>query len=311
MTANGGSMATRWKLRSSWSLPKQVSIRHRSERPGQDSTRSPSISRHQFMASLHRDPAGDVSIVVKGAPRAHHRDVRFMNERPMMTARSSPTSGWPTSKPSPLAAQRVLAIATKSIDASTTAIDFDDVENGLTLLGLVGLIDPPRKEAVAAVKACRDAGVHVKMITGDHAITAGAIAKELGLENPDNVLTGVELDRLDDDALRTPCQGHRGLRAHQPGAQASAGPSAAGRGHDRRDDRRRRQRCARLEARRCRHRHGAKGQRGGERSLRDRAGRRQFRDHRRGRARRPHRLPTTSRRRSCSFCRPVAARRLS
>jgi magnesium-transporting ATPase (P-type) len=99
--------------------------------------------------------------------------------------------------------QRVLAIATKPVDRSKTEIGFDDVDGDLTLLGFVGLIDPPRKEAIASVQTCRKAGIQVKMITGDHAITAAAIGRELGLENPSTVLLGVELDELDDKTLRS------------------------------------------------------------------------------------------------------------
>lgn len=68
----------------------------------------------------------------------------------------------------------------------------------MTLLGLLGLLDPPRPEAVAAVAECRSAGIQVKMITGDHASTAVAVAAQMGLQQPDRVLTGAEIDRLDD-----------------------------------------------------------------------------------------------------------------
>ena len=71
----------------------------------------------------------------------------------------------------------------------------------MTLLGLVGLIDPPRAEAIAAVADCRGAGIMVKMITGDHAATAGAIAAQIGLAEPGRVLTGKDLDRFDDAVL--------------------------------------------------------------------------------------------------------------
>lgn len=71
----------------------------------------------------------------------------------------------------------------------------------LMLLGLVGLIDPPRDEAIAGVADCRSAGIAGKMITGDHAGTARAIARQLGLQNSDTVLTGADLDRLDDAEL--------------------------------------------------------------------------------------------------------------
>ena len=162
----------------------------------------PFDSRHQFMASLHRAPNGDARIIVKGAPErivamcGHERgadgEYALVDDKWRAEIESIASRG-----------QRVLAIAAKSVAASTTTIGFGDVENGLTLLGLVGLIDPPREDAVTAVKTCRDAGVQVKMITGDHAITAAAIAQALGLENPSNVLTGVEIDQLDDDALRS------------------------------------------------------------------------------------------------------------
>ena len=72
----------------------------------------------------------------------------------------------------------------------------------LTLLGLVGMIDPPRREAIAAVAECRGAGIRVKMITGDHAKTAAAIGKQIGLQNADKVLTGADLDGMGDASLR-------------------------------------------------------------------------------------------------------------
>lgn len=75
------------------------------------------------------------------------------------------------------------------------------LEDGLDLLGLVGLIDPPRPEATAAVAECRAAGIQVKMITGDHAGTAAAIARKIGLDHPDRVLTGHDIDKLDDAQL--------------------------------------------------------------------------------------------------------------
>jgi magnesium-transporting ATPase (P-type) len=76
------------------------------------------------------------------------------------------------------------------------------LQDGLVLLGVVGLIDPPRPEAIDAVRDCRAAGIRVKMITGDHAVTAGAIASQLGLANPGRVATGKDIDGLDGTALR-------------------------------------------------------------------------------------------------------------
>ncbi|TQV68110.1 cation-transporting P-type ATPase [Denitrobaculum tricleocarpae] len=160
----------------------------------------PFDSQHRFMASLHHDHEGHVRIVVKGAPErllemcSWQRngdedgalDQRYWSE----TAEKIAARG-----------QRVLAVAAKPGRDSQIDLKFGDVEDGLTFLGLFGLIDPPREEAIAAVANCRAAGIAVKMITGDHAGTAVAVARQLGLENADAVLTGAELDAISDENL--------------------------------------------------------------------------------------------------------------
>ena len=99
-------------------------------------------------------------------------------------------------------ALRVLAVACKEIDALPDARTPDTLETGLTFLGLVGMIDPPRPEAKAAVATCRRAGIKPVMITGDHVVTASAIARELGiLTDGDRAITGAELDAMTDDEL--------------------------------------------------------------------------------------------------------------
>ncbi len=96
-------------------------------------------------------------------------------------------------------ALRVLAVAYKEIDALPENISSETLENGLAFMGLVGMIDPPRPEAKEAVKICRRAGIKPVMITGDHVVTASAIAKELGiLEEGDRSVTGAELDAMSD-----------------------------------------------------------------------------------------------------------------
>jgi magnesium-transporting ATPase (P-type) len=89
----------------------------------------------------------------------------------------------------------------KQAEAHRSELDVEDVDGSLTLLGLFGLMDPPREEAIAAVRTCRAAGMRVKMITGDHAATASSIGRQVGLEHADEALTGAELDRLDDTEL--------------------------------------------------------------------------------------------------------------
>lgn len=99
-------------------------------------------------------------------------------------------------------ALRVLAVGYKIIDELPEELTSEELENGLTFMGLVGMIDPPRPEAKEAVKICRGAGIKPVMITGDHVVTASAIAKELGiLLEGDKAITGAELDLMTDEEL--------------------------------------------------------------------------------------------------------------
>lgn len=99
-------------------------------------------------------------------------------------------------------ALRVLAIAYKEIDYIPENCTSENLENGLTFMGLVGMIDPPRPEAKEAVAVCRKAGIKPVMITGDHVVTASAIAKELGILNGnDRAITGSQLDAMTDSEL--------------------------------------------------------------------------------------------------------------
>ena len=99
-------------------------------------------------------------------------------------------------------ALRVLAIGYKEIDEVPENPTSEELENGLTFMGLVGMIDPPRPEAKEAVSVCRRAGIKPVMITGDHVVTASAIAKELGiLHDGDRAITGSELDAMTDREL--------------------------------------------------------------------------------------------------------------
>ncbi|MDO4553012.1 MAG: calcium-translocating P-type ATPase, PMCA-type [Bacillota bacterium] len=99
-------------------------------------------------------------------------------------------------------ALRVLAVAWKEIDAVPETPSSEELEKGLHFLGLVGMIDPPRPEAKAAVATCRQAGIKPVMITGDHVVTASAIARELGiLQEGDRAVTGAELDAMDEEEL--------------------------------------------------------------------------------------------------------------
>ncbi|MEK0085846.1 HAD-IC family P-type ATPase [Benzoatithermus flavus] len=157
----------------------------------------PFESEHRFMATLHHDHTGRRFLYVKGAPE------RIV----AMCAREHGPEGDVPIDPARWQAelsaiarrgQRVLGLARKEMPPTTTMLAFADVEaGGCTLLCLFGIVDPPRREALAAVAACREAGIRVKMITGDHPDTALAIARQFRLENTDVALTGGDLDALD------------------------------------------------------------------------------------------------------------------
>lgn len=100
-------------------------------------------------------------------------------------------------------ALRVLAIAYKEYDEMPTNISSEELEEGLTLAGLVGLIDPPREEVAIAIAKCKEASIRTVMITGDHITTACAIAKQLGImREGDDALTGTELGKISDEELK-------------------------------------------------------------------------------------------------------------
>ncbi len=160
----------------------------------------PFDSAHKFMATLHEHRDGSATVYVKGAPErilAMCGQVRTRDgTRPIDLAHWQRVIEELAGE-----AMRTLAIACKDAPGDSRRLDLDDVEDGLTLLGIVGMLDPPRPEARAAVEACRSAGITVKMITGDHAATARAIAAQLGMRG-DSALTGADLDRTDAAGLR-------------------------------------------------------------------------------------------------------------
>ena len=169
----------------------------RSERPRTDVI--PFESEHRFMATLHHDHAGHGTIYLKGAPEKvlalcdshHHVDGEAALDLDFWHARMHEAAA---------DGMRLLAIARRTGLVST--LEFDDVESGgFTLLAVLALSDPPREEAIRAVAACRAAGIRVKMITGDHAATAQAIGRQLGLGEGAQALTGADIERLNDDEL--------------------------------------------------------------------------------------------------------------
>ena len=163
----------------------------------------PFESEHKFMATLHKSAAGKEALLVKGAPEVifDHCDrqqtasghaesldrAHFMRASDELAARG----------------ERVLAMAwLENPGIKSGNLRPADLPKTLVLLGLIGLLDPPRKEAIEAVKECRGGGIRVTMITGDHKITAAAIAKMLGIGDGKTAITGVEIEDMDAATLQ-------------------------------------------------------------------------------------------------------------
>ena len=166
--------------------------------PPQPVAAIPFDAAYRYMAVLVETPEGR-RVLIKGAPEAVlERCSRQMTpDGPEPLARE-----WWDRQAEDVAADglRVLALAEMPWPEGDS-IDHDDLAGGLVLLGFTGLIDPPRPEAIAAVADCLSAGIDVKMITGDHKGTARAIARQIGLKQTAQVLTGAEIEAMDDAAL--------------------------------------------------------------------------------------------------------------
>ena len=163
----------------------------------------PFESEHKFMATLHSAAGGQQVLLVKGAPEVilEHCDRQQASDgQPRPLDRE-----YFLKQADKLAAQgeRVLAFAwLKNPDVKAGGLTAADLPRTLVSLGLIGLLDPPRREAIEAVKECHEGGIRVTMITGDHKITAAAIAKMLGIGDGKTAITGVEIEGMDTAALQ-------------------------------------------------------------------------------------------------------------
>ena len=162
----------------------------------------PFESEHRYMATLHHDHEGNRAIFVKGAPE---RILEMCNHVATTAGVTECHAEEWLARAATLADNglRVLALASRAPGPDCgPELKLADVETGLTLLGLVGLIDPPRAEAVIAVGQCCQAGIRVKMIPGDHLRTARAVATAMGIGDGCRAVLGADLQRLDDAELR-------------------------------------------------------------------------------------------------------------
>ena len=154
----------------------------------------PFDSERKLMTTVHSRPGGGYRVMVKGAPDVLARRCRLTGSAlGRITTRNEAMAG---------RALRVLGVAYQDLDSLPRALDSDSLERGLTFVGLLGMMDPPRPEVRRAVDQCYKAGVRPVMITGDHKLTAVAVAKELGIcREGDRALTGEDLDFLPQPAL--------------------------------------------------------------------------------------------------------------
>ena len=151
----------------------------------------PFESENQWMATLHTGPDAAHRILVKGAPevvarRCHACDLNAVHIEVERLASQG---------------MRVLGVAARQVSSGKSQLTPVDVESGLGWLGLVGMIDPPREEAIRAIQVCRTAGITVKMITGDHRATAAAIGEQLGILTDSGARDGAELAKMNEEQL--------------------------------------------------------------------------------------------------------------
>ncbi len=161
----------------------------------------PFSSENKFMATLNRETTSGVSTVfLKGAPEK----VLAMCKYQRSSSEDEPVNlDYWHKEIERIAAKgmRTLAIA-EAPALADSSLEIADYEGKFIILGIVGLLDPPRQEAIEAVRECRKAGVKVVMITGDHALTATAVGEQLGLDTTHGAVTGVELEAMEDEQLR-------------------------------------------------------------------------------------------------------------
>ncbi|MBN3943842.1 HAD-IC family P-type ATPase [Nostoc sp. NMS9] len=160
----------------------------------------PFESQFQYMATLHElDAKRSLNVIyLKGSVEAILQRCDRLLDAQGQLARLNPAAVEEEVAAMANQGLRVLAFASKEV-ATKRSLDRNDIDQGLVFLGLQGIIDPPREEAIAAVKACQSAGIQVKMITGDHALTAAAIARQMGIcSNEAQVFTGRQLAQMDE-----------------------------------------------------------------------------------------------------------------
>ncbi len=161
----------------------------------------------RYMATLHHNAEGSGLIYVKGAPE---QILSMCDSQQQSDGSDAPLQmDYWQARVTELAKQgkRVLAVAHRHAARTHDALSHEDIQEGLSLLGLFGIMDTPREEAREAIAACLKGGIGVKMITGDHVLTASSIGGLLGIPNSQQVMTGADIERLSDEVLAQSVEG--------------------------------------------------------------------------------------------------------
>ena len=192
-----------WTIKGEPTEGALVTLYHKAQMEHRELTRIRTIpfdSEYKYMATLADYPNKRL-IMIKGAPDRllDMADFDFSND----TTQPIDRAFW-EAMITKLAqqGQRVIGAAYKLVDKSVTEIEHHDIHDGIVFLGLAGIIDPPREEAIDAITACNAAGIRVKMITGDHVETAKAIGREMGISNGMMALQGKDIENMSDEELR-------------------------------------------------------------------------------------------------------------
>ncbi|MGA9596991.1 MAG: cation-translocating P-type ATPase [Acidimicrobiia bacterium] len=172
---------------------------------------APFTSERKRMATVHRVPeemrdviGGPLVAMVKGAPDGliDLSTTTWEGEGPVELTDDRRTSSRTANEDLAAAGRRVLGVAMRPLETMPPLDEIESVEEGLTLLGMITLVDPPRLEVPPAVAACRRAGIRPVMITGDHPLTARRIAADVGIDTDGGVVTGADLNNMDGEELR-------------------------------------------------------------------------------------------------------------
>ena len=167
----------------------------------------PFDSNHKYMATLHQSKNGEPVVFVKGALEALLEKIDYLHlDSDNKISQEEKLNLQEQANEMAKNGLRVLAFAQKRLADTKRTLESDDIESGLVFLGLQGMIDPPRTEVISAIAACQSAGINVKMITGDHPLTATTIAKKIGIIPADDnsnthTITGQELRQMTDQQL--------------------------------------------------------------------------------------------------------------